>query len=140
MTDSPAATASPVAGASAAISAHPPAPSSKAYDDFLRSFLRASPDLFRCHRLYDDSCALLSPALLSSSFPRVWDLCTSPAGPGTTTSVAAFVLPNRPWCFAWPAELGRGTLGHQVAWARAVLEEWCEKEDVGYRPENVGEA
>ncbi|GAA6056737.1 hypothetical protein JCM3770_005872 [Rhodotorula araucariae] len=133
-TDSPAATASPAP----AIAALPLAAggSTKAYDDFLRSFLRASPDLFRHQRLYDDSCALLSPALLATSFPRTWALCTTPAA---QAPIGAFVLPARPWRFAWPAELGRGTLGHQVAWARALLEEWSEGEGLGYMPEDVGE-
>ncbi|GAA5945100.1 hypothetical protein JCM3775_000910 [Rhodotorula graminis] len=138
-TESPAAVPSP-APASAALastsssSSSTPA-STKAYDDFLRSFLRASPDLFRHQRLYDDSCALLSPAVLSTSFPRTWALCSRPE---EQTSLTSFVVPARPWRFAWPAELGRGTLGHQVAWARAILEEWSENEGLVYVPEDVG--
>ena len=136
-TESPAAVPSP-APAHAALSSSSSSSSStstKAYDDFLRSFLRASPDLFRHQRLYDDSCALLSPSVLAASFPRTWALCTRP---DAQTSLTSFVVPARPWRFSWPAELGRGTLGHQVAWARAILEEWSENEGLGYVPEDVG--
>ncbi|BGP42076.1 hypothetical protein JCM10450v2_006162 [Rhodotorula kratochvilovae] len=135
-TDSPAATASPAPAHSALPGSNGGSSNSKSYDDFLRSFLRASPDLFRHQRLYDDSCALLSPAVLAASFPRTWALCTDPVA---QAPLGAFVLPSRPWRFAWPAELGRGTLGHQVAWARALLEEWSEGEGLGYVPEDVGE-
>ncbi|BGP72380.1 hypothetical protein NBRC10513v2_005776 [Rhodotorula toruloides] len=145
-TDSPAATASP-SNASGATS-HPPPPSSatlsstKPYEDFLRSFLRASPELFRFQRLYDDSCTILSPAFFSTSFPETWVLCTLDPGDSPTSHPSAFTLPNRPWRFAWPAELGRGTnawVAHQVAWARKLVEEWAEREGLGYVPENVGE-
>ncbi|GAA5859510.1 hypothetical protein JCM8547_006856 [Rhodosporidiobolus lusitaniae] len=138
-TDSPAA-ASP--------STHPPAPPhssstssgppSQAYSDFLRSFLRASPELFRCQRLYDDSCALLSPSLLSTAFPRTWAVCVQPVN-FDHPDVGEFVLPCRPWRFAWPAELGRGTAGHQVAFARMVLEELSEREGLGWQAASVGE-
>ncbi|GAA5889378.1 hypothetical protein JCM6882_000726 [Rhodosporidiobolus microsporus] len=124
---------------------HPPAanssstgPPSQAYTDFLRSFLRASPELFRCQRLYDDSCTTLSPSVLSTAFPRTWASCVSPVT-FDHPDVGEFVLPCRPWRFAWPAELGRGTMGHQIAFARAVLEEWSEREGLGYEAAKVGE-
>ncbi|GAA6015028.1 hypothetical protein JCM10207_008709 [Rhodosporidiobolus poonsookiae] len=135
-TDSPAA-ASP--------SAHPPAsstpssgPDPKAYSDFLKSFLRASPDLFRCQRLYDDSCASLGPSVLSTAFPRTWAACVAPVT-FDHPDVGSFVLPCKPWRFAWPAELGRGTMGHQVAFCRMVLEEWSEREGLGWEAPSVGE-
>ncbi|GEM10523.1 hypothetical protein Rt10032_c11g4540 [Rhodotorula toruloides] len=145
-TESPAAPTSP-SNASGATS-HPPAPTSatlsstKPYEDFLRSFLRASPELFRFQRLYDESCTILSPAFLSASFPETWVLCTLDPGDSPTSHPSTFTLPNRPWRFAWPAELGRGTnawVAHQVAWARKLVEEWAQREGLGYVPENVGE-
>ncbi|BGP10175.1 hypothetical protein JCM10049v2_006058 [Rhodotorula toruloides] len=145
-TDSPVTTASPSTASGA--TSHPPPPSSaalsgtKPYEDFLRSFLRASPELFRFQRLYDDSCTILSPAFLSASFPETWVLCTLDPGDSPSSHPSAFILPNRPCRFAWPAELGRGTnawVAHQVAWARKLVEEWAEREGLGYVPENVGE-
>ncbi|GAA6031589.1 hypothetical protein JCM8097_006537 [Rhodosporidiobolus ruineniae] len=142
-TDSPAAgspSAAPMAAAaSLSSSSSSSLPPSQAYSDFLRSFLRASPDLFRCQRLYDDSCALLSPSHLSTAFPRTWAAAAQPVN-FDHPDVHEFVVPaGRPWRFAWPAELGRGTMGHQVAFARAVLEEWAEREGLGYEAARVGE-
>lgn len=125
---------------------HPPPPppllaaSNKATEDALRGFVKASPDLFRFQRLYDAACSTLSPFLLSTFYPRTWSLSTTaPSGSNGQVVLAAFVLPNKPWRFAWPAELGRGTLGHQIAWARALVEEWAEAEGLEYEIGNVGE-
>lgn len=100
--------------------------------------MKASPELFRFQRLYDTSCSTLSPSLLATFYPRTWHLSTHAASPDTLQP-ATFVLPNKPWKFAWPAELGRGTLGHQIAWARALVEEWAEAEGLDYTIDNVGE-
>ncbi|GAA6020603.1 hypothetical protein JCM8202_006318 [Rhodotorula sphaerocarpa] len=117
-----------------------PPVSSKGAEDALRAFVKASPELFRFQRLYDSSCSTLSPALMAEYYPRTWRLCTFPPeeGKAQRPSVAAFVVPDKPWSFAWPCELGRGTLGHQIAWGRALLEEWAEAEGIGYEVENVG--
>ncbi|GAA5969648.1 hypothetical protein JCM11641_008192 [Rhodosporidiobolus odoratus] len=111
---------------------------SKAYQDFLRSFLRASPDLFRFQRLYSDSFSMLSPALLSTAFPRTWASCVQPVT-FDHPDVTEFVLPCKPWRFAYPADLGRGVVGHQVAFCRMVLEEWSEREGLGWEAARLGE-
>ncbi|GAA5936105.1 hypothetical protein JCM1841_007055 [Sporobolomyces salmonicolor] len=113
----------------------------KAHDDFLRGFLRASPDLFRFQRLYDDSCVALSPSFLARSCPRTWAEC---AAASAEVDAGALVLPNpREGGLSWPLELGRGaaTTGtaHAVKWARALLEEWAEREGLGYDVARVGE-
>ncbi|BGP18514.1 hypothetical protein JCM10213_002971 [Rhodosporidiobolus nylandii] len=130
----------PAAGspsAQAALPSSTPGADPKAYSDFLRSFLRASPDLFRFQRLYDDSCTTLCPAKLSTAFPRTWSECVKPVT-FDHPDVGEFVLPCKPWRFAYPAELGRGTAGHQVAFARCILEEWSEREGLGFEAAEVG--
>ncbi|GAA5870122.1 hypothetical protein JCM1840_003590 [Sporobolomyces johnsonii] len=135
-TDSPLPAASP--------SSSTPPYNQKAHDDFLRAFLRASPDLFRFQRLYDDSCLALSPSFLARTCPRTWAECTSADVEGDAQA-ARMVLPNPrgEGGFCWPLELGRGagTTGtaHAVRWARRLLDEWAEREGLGYEVEQVGE-
>ncbi|GAA6063099.1 hypothetical protein JCM10212_003297 [Sporobolomyces blumeae] len=54
--------------------------STKSYEDFLRQFLRASPDLFKFQKLYDESCQVLSdPSFLQAEYPESWDAFHSPS-------------------------------------------------------------
>ncbi|GAA5941594.1 uncharacterized protein JCM15063_001630 [Sporobolomyces koalae] len=119
------------------------------YDDFLKQFLRASPDLFRFQKLYDESCTVLEPHLEElhrASLPP-------PAPPGSgsnpVTSIEPRVFQMLPNISdsgqeeqALVVELARGTgtlmIPSQVKQARTWLDRWCRVRGLDFEICQVG--
>lgn len=89
----------------------------------VQSFVKASGEIFRVQRQWEESCVILSPLVISSTLPRTWRLIT-------VTNVGieqmSMIVPCKPFTFAWPVEPSRAaSIPHAVAFARCVLEEYA---------------
>lgn len=103
--------------------------------DLLKAYTKASHEIFRYQRLWDESAVALSPSVLSASFPLTWRLCVET---NLDVDAASFVPPVKPWKFAWPVDLQQTlAIPHTVGFARALLEEFALKEGLEYVPQMV---
>lgn len=123
--------ASPPVSASSVSSGTTPA-------DLLKSFSKATGEIFRIHRHWDESCAALSPLVLANSLPTTWQLCIES---NIDVDSGGMILPIKPWRFAWPVgPTTAGGIPHAVAFGRAVLDEWASGEGLGFTLAVVDEA
>ncbi|GAA5885695.1 hypothetical protein JCM16303_003118 [Sporobolomyces ruberrimus] len=98
-------------------------------EEFIKQFLKASPELFRFQKLYDESCTLL--VLVGPSTRPFEDDCTMMMGGqkvSTTTTMIELVLPN-------PTSLsglgrGRSIEEGELGGATTTTEESNEEEEV----------
>ncbi|GAA6018373.1 hypothetical protein JCM11491_005949 [Sporobolomyces phaffii] len=72
----------------------PPTPTAGALDEFVQKFLRASPDLFRFQKLYDESCALLD--VVESPRPPRPGRRRPRSRRSSSSHLSQLVLPNPP--------------------------------------------
>lgn len=116
----------------------PPDPTSAATTELLKSFTKASADLFRTQKLWEESCALLSPSILAVSAPETWSAMQTTV---MLVDPGEMVLPVRPWRFqGWGMELRRAMgVPQGVTFGRAVLEEWAGREGLGFVGREVRE-
>ena len=110
----------------------PPPPSTAATPlALLKSFSKASGEIFRIQRSWEESSLLLSPQIIASLLPETWKLCTVE---NVNVDSTGMILPRRPWRFAWPVEPTRtGSIPHVVAFSRAVLEEWAKGRGIDFK-------
>ncbi|GAA5906875.1 uncharacterized protein JCM6883_005715 [Sporobolomyces salmoneus] len=121
-------------------------------DGFLKQFLRASPELFRFQKLYDESCVLLlashsssSPTSYSTSeliLPNPSSSSSSGGEEGELNSDEAGATIEA------PIELARGTgsvlaglmVPSQVRWGRGLLEKWTREKGLDFEFCRIGQA
>ncbi|KAK4050802.1 hypothetical protein OIV83_003223 [Microbotryomycetes sp. JL201] len=129
--------------------------SSSSSTELIKQYTRSSSDLFKVQRLWEDSCTYLDSRTLFDKFRSFWNECVEM---NVRIDARDFCLPVKVkldrretdqdhddegsegagnpgertgWLFAWPVEVHRTmSVPHTVAFARAILEEWCRAEGV----------
>lgn len=113
-------------------------PTLAASTELVKAFTKASADLFRTQKLWEESGTYLAPTVLAAVTPGTWGSILSNV---LGVEGGEMVVPTKPWRFqGWGMELRKAMAVPQgVGFARAVLEEWAGREGLGFVGREVRE-